>query len=304
MTTTNKIISLPFEQKQKSSFLPEFEATWFPIYWEPMLTSGERLTSAIVILGSNGQVYANSTLRRDVLKTIYGDRAESINDMLSWVVESARSHIETEKSLQKWSSPFDGMYLGPARKALGDDFNDIFLQAIQMTASLSSVLVEELLGETPSITKERDRWKERIKECVLISSPNYKDRFDLKFTGKNGARQTTIDYVGREFSANFAKLIPTSLSRSIKDAKSQILDLAAMRDQIFIGKSDPDQQQLMVWRPRVDDDFSLTEKSMSMINEAFLEIEFEGDKLDLRVENYSSPIDAANKIISLESQKA
>lgn len=285
----------------KFPFPPSFEATWFPMYWEPMITSGERITAGIVIVGSNGEIYANASLRRDVLKVIYKDQADSALDMISWLVDSARTYAEKNKSLDGWTPPFDGAFVGDARRAQGEDFQDIFVQAVQMTASLSSTLIEDMVDDLSILNRERDRWKEKIKSTVIERIPDFESRFDRKFTVQAGARSTIIDYVGKNLSANFGKLIPTNLSRSIRDSKAQIVDLATLRDQLISDKS-PESHQLMMWRPSIEADFSLSEKQIKSINEALLELEFEADKFELRVRSYMSPLDVANEIVNAETR--
>jgi hypothetical protein len=51
-------------------------ATWTPIYWQPVMGSGERIMAGAIVDYDN-EITAHRLISNDVLKTLYGSSAKN-----------------------------------------------------------------------------------------------------------------------------------------------------------------------------------------------------------------------------------
>lgn len=57
------------------------KAIWTPLYWQPVMGSGERIMAGAIVDYDN-EVTAHRLIRNDILKTLYGSSAGNLEKLL------------------------------------------------------------------------------------------------------------------------------------------------------------------------------------------------------------------------------
>ena len=53
------------------------KATWTPMYWQPVMGSGERIMAGVIVEFS-GEITSHRLIRPDVLESLYGSESKKI----------------------------------------------------------------------------------------------------------------------------------------------------------------------------------------------------------------------------------
>lgn len=279
--------------------LPEYEAIWVPVYWEPIMLSGEKICSLIAVLGFDGQILVQPLLRANVLVTLFADKALEAKGLVDFVVESLTRHLSGSEDFSTWAPPVGGFTIGRPRESRGQNVKDVFANAIPVCSSFSAIQQLAEVETAQANEVNLDRWKAALRKNIIHQLPRLADSFDRPFMIKEGARKTHIDFVGQRLAANFGRLHSSRLSQCVRDSKAQILDLVSLRDQMGLFDGE-ETYQLIVWRPTEKTNFDLSKKRLLSINEALLELEAEADRFDLRVKGYDDPLLAARDLCQIE----
>ena len=117
--------------------LPAYRAAWTPIYMEPIIGSGERVTVAIAAVAEDGSYTVLPVLREDSLRCFPGDGASKLLDLADLCVTSARAHLEHAGTMEGWNPPLEGITAGRATEAHADDMPGILKMAIHDSAFLA-----------------------------------------------------------------------------------------------------------------------------------------------------------------------
>lgn len=268
-------------------------ALWAPVYWEPILLSGERLTAIVVAVGANQTISVVRCIREDVLKALFPTNYVHALSLLNWIASSLEQHLVNAGSLSEWEPPLTGFYMGEIYQAFTSNTQDLPHQVIPLCSSLSVADLSSATNVKTAYEISLDRLRASIKQSVVTSSPHLKDCFGKQILIIDGARKPTIDFIGNRTAANFARLGTSNLGRYIKDTKAQILDLVTYKERATLVKEDL--YALLVWRPQ-----GLDVKQAKQLEEAFLEIEGESNHFGLDVIPFSDPREAAQAISAAE----
>ena len=277
---------------------PDVRATWAPIYLEPMLGSGERLTAAIVCIGHNNTFQIQVTLRARILKCMYGDAGTKVLGLAQLVAESMVDHLALGGKVGDWVPPTKSCFLGPARTALGDSLESVIRQAARLTSSTSGADLEEI--DPPDVDAhgvDVERWLHQVKASVVARAKSLESRFNGEVSIRAGAAPTRIGYLGDRIAANFDALIPGSnLSMRRARSKSRLVDLQILRDIDLLQRNS---YELLLWVPQPGSP-QFTQRALDAANGARLEIEEFADKHGLRVIGFTDAELAADRILSAE----
>lgn len=279
--------------------LPGYEAEWAPVYWEPIMLSGERITALVAAVSQAGEMMVDVVLRPGVLKVLYPGQHKKALNLLLLVKESLEDYLHTEGRLEGWTCPLSGFYMGDIFPGLSTSISGIIAQAKPLCSSLSGAIdLDQYERPDSSEYESHEKWRGSIKGRVKEMLPRLGDCFAKSFVIMEGARKTDIDFVGPRLAANFGRIVPGNLSRSLRDAKAQVLDLAALRDQMTAVNNN-EKFMLMIWAPsRVVDGHKKKQIDNSL--EACLELESEAMKVGLSVESFGSSDQVARKICEIE----
>lgn len=275
--------------------LPDVRANWCPMYLEPILDSGERITVAIVMKSQAG-VHIQSVLRPAAVRALYGAKAAGIRGLTELSVDSLKAHLEAGKSPASWRPPLTGIHIGKWRDALATSLEMVISQAIRQTASLSSI---EMAGLVLSKQAERaheavrGRWVDVVREEVAKTNVDLLPFFDKEGKLVDEGQPVRFGFLGRNVVAHFGLLRPRRLAESYKDARGRLWELHKARD-----RADFRHAGLVLYLPRSDDP-NLEDRELEGANAAFEELKLEATDDRVTVHPVHTALEAAQQIIEL-----
>jgi len=274
-------------------------AEYAPVYWEPIVLSGERITALIAVAGHDGNVLVERVLREDVLRLFYPGQEQGVGAMLEMVRVSLHQHLAAIGSFAGWRPPLTGFFLGEANKTQADVLAAVPAQVAALCASLATVhLAEDVDEEGQAISFSENRWRQDVKTIATTRLARIKDNFSLDFYIAEGARKTVIDYVSARQVINLGLIHASAIKRTLNDTKAKVLDLAALRDSDHLLSNDA-RYAVMVWRP-TEADYGLSDRQLKTVGEAFHQLETEGNRLGIVIKGYSQADKAAEDLVLRE----
>jgi len=277
--------------------MPNFVGQWAPVYLEPMMASGEKLTIAVAALGCDGTSLVRMALHSDKVHALYGEKAESFINIIQTIVTSLQFHLHTKQTFEEWSPPFGGVTLGNVRDGMSSGLLGLLRQAVSMTASLSALD----LGEDSSLVKEEknDRWPNLVRDEVLLAHSELSPYFKQTFSTSSRSKACKIFFLSPNIAINTGRLVPgAGISYNFDVNKSRILDLLTVKEnEGYIAPRVA--HELVVYRPTKDDP-SFNKSQMKSLDEYVYALVDAGDKHDIRVTTVNSPEQAAKRLCKLE----
>jgi len=276
--------------------LPGYKAQWVPVYLEPMMASGERITIAVAALGHDGFAMVRSALRPEKAKAMYAEKSDPFIELIKTATESLQFHLDTKQSFEGWMRPFSGLELGEPRSALSADIIGILRQAVSMSASLSALDFDAPIDKD---NYKNDSWANKFKDTVVANAPELEQYFRGKFTTGYSSRDLRLFFLSPNIAVNTGKLIPgANISYNFDINKSRLLDLLTVKEKE--GHIAPrTHHELIVYRPG-NDDASYSKNQIKAIDSYVNALNDAGDKHEIRVTTAVSAEAASKRLLSLE----
>lgn len=276
---------------------PKFRGKWVPVYLEPMMASGERLTVAVAAIGVDGSSLVKVALRNEKIQAMYGDKGSAFNSIIETLVASLQYHLHTKQTFEGWSIPFSGISLGTERDAMSKDIIGILRQAVAMTASLSALDFDGMSDDVRPAEKN-DRWPTQVRDEVLRNHPELAQYFRRDFITSSQSKACRLFYLSSNIAINTGKLVPgNTLSHNFDVNKSRILDLLTVKENE--GFAPRNFHELIVYRPG-HDEAMFSESQMKSLDGYVNALIDAGDRHEIRVTTVSSAEDASTRLCKLE----
>ncbi|EJG5313188.1 hypothetical protein NAD00_004745, partial [Salmonella enterica] len=160
---------------------PRYEAIWAPVYLEPMMGSGEKFTVIIAAYAKDGTVRVCSAMRPHVVKAMYGNKHSQFNSIIDLLIESLETHLKSKGEFQGWVPPFISAQLGSVSRAQSSDMTGVLRQAIQLTASLSSLDFFSSEDENDEKYSSENTWSNQLKAKIISEEPSFEQYFHREF---------------------------------------------------------------------------------------------------------------------------
>ncbi|EAN4073485.1 hypothetical protein P1J85_002342 [Salmonella enterica] len=279
---------------------PRYEAIWAPVYLEPMMGSGEKFTVIIAAYAKDGTVRVCSAMRPHVVKAMYGNKHSQFNSIIDLLIESLETHLKSKGEFQGWVPPFISAQLGSVSRAQSSDMTGVLRQAIQLTASLSSLDFFSSEDENDEKYSSENTWSNQLKAKIISEEPSFEQYFHREFKVDGQARAAKIFYLSSKIAINTDRLIPTNLSTHLDRNKARILDLLSVKDHDIFERN---VFEFIVYRPQSDDP-TYSKPQFIKLNEALHTLEEVGDKHSIRVISVTTVQQAALRLIKAEKQAA
>lgn len=275
--------------------LPDFKASWRPLYWEPILESGERITFALLIK-SPTDVQIHSVLRPAAMRALYGKKSAGVRGFSELVVDSLRTHLSGGHSPNSWQPPISGIYMGKWRDSVSFGIDGILSQAVQQVSSLSwkdlAATTQQDLGASTSDTVRR-RLVDQVRDVVVSKRMELARYFDQDAKLVDDGVPVRFGFLCENVVAHFGLLRPTDLGRSYKDARGRLWELQkANRRAEFKHAS------LILQLPS-SDDLYFDEKQLELAQSALHELRTECEDEKVEVLEVHTPPEAADQLLKL-----
>ena len=278
--------------------MPSYRAKWAPVYMEPILNSGERITVGIAVVSDSGDIEVTHTLSERPLECAFGSRGISLIESATFCLDSLRQHLESKSS--SWTAPLSGVLLGEWQPAAGDNIENIISNVTKLSSSFA-VLAEPSVEKGILKRDSEDRWSKLIKQDLESRGSVYVQNLSKQVQIATVGRKTKIDYLGVRYAANFSKLLPNRLTAGVKDSKAKLWDLERLRD--MTSTLTISQFGLIAWRP-IFDSPEYTENQFNMLEEGVQQLHEEAKKTELETFFATNARQASKHIIEVEGEAA
>lgn len=250
--------------------LPKKEGYWRAVYLEPIVGSGEKISIAAVAVSGN-KFSVIQSIRDELLDCLYGQQAENIRSMITWVVSSLQTELKLSNSLAEWISPISGVVIGDVVAARGNSLDEILKQAVRFSASLSTLSLDaERSEDDEQPRKYSEHWSRSISAAMKLVNPSLIQSFGQKVQLGEANVATSFGFIHGEYSANFGLLVPSRLTSSLNNVKAKLLDLETFKKSSLIMK--PNEFEIIIGAPSLKDP-TLTDAAVKKLRDNFLLIE-------------------------------
>ena len=292
----------------------EIRANWAPVYLEPIMGSGERLTIGLAVVSDDTYtVLSANKLSR--FQCLYGKSGADVEFLAEAALDALRLDI-SERGLDALTEPHPpvaGLHIGEIREGAGTTVDAIALAWLPGLSSLVSASDQFASISKPvgahtheeAALPTRDQLPKRVAEEVIALRPGLVDFFRTELRPDGHARKitkghkVTIDYVGAKIVANFCTLYGYKPSQAARDIKHRLWDLKVDRDGSGKLPGFYRDHELLVFRP-ANDDPNYTDKQLENVSEALEELKSQADQEDIRLRPLVSVKDIAKHILNAE----
>ena len=249
---------------------PETTGYWRSVYLEPIVGSGEKMAIAAIAVSENSFKVIQS-VRSELLDCLYGNQAENIGSMITWVINSLKKELKNSGNLHNWQSPIGGVHISDETLARGSNIDDILRQAIRFSASLSSLSLDaERSDDDEQPKRYAEHWSRSISTAMKEVNPQLLSSFGKRVQLGETNVLTSFGFIHGEYTANFGLLVPSRLSASLNNVKAKLLDLETFKKSSLGVK--PSSFEVIIGSPSLQDP-TLTDKSIKKIRDNFTVIE-------------------------------
>jgi hypothetical protein len=244
---------------------PTFSGIWQTLYLEPIVGSGERISVAVVAIGSNNEYRIIQAIRSELLECLYGAQSQNMQSMIDWLIESASNELKSHRNLSEWVAPFDGVKIGSLHPAADENIEGILKQAIRFTASLSTLALDAEREEDEFQPKRySEQWAASIFDEIKTINPQLSNFFKKRLKISESNILTSFGFMNDKYVSNFGLLVPTRLSTSLSNVKAKLFDLETLQKSQALIK--PQKYEIVIGTPSLSDP-TLTDKSARKLRE-------------------------------------
>ncbi|WP_440466910.1 hypothetical protein ACKI1H_27170 [Pseudomonas sp. YH-1] len=278
---------------------PSYEAYWAPVYMEPVVQSGERLTIAVVAHDGK-QTSGQLAISRKALECLYGESASGLERMMTLALDRA-IRFASKGFDGVFSSGMHGITMGRKRSSLGDDLEDVILQGISLTSSLSQIHAEESKSPHDRSTywKRVQKAMERVDKSLV---PHFGRMVDVSIKGSTISM--ACDYFSSRLAVNVCSLSVDYRGSQLFDAAtSKVFKLEQLKDHDALLRHDQ-RATMMLVVPSESQIENLKPAAKKNFDDRILLLQDMADKRDFGIITVRSSIEGAKSIRELEHQAA
>lgn len=278
---------------------PAFEAQWAPIYLEPIVESGERLTIGVVA-GADGQVAGSLTITDKALQCLYGESSVGMKAMMELALKKALTYAK-KGFVKGYSSGIHGVVLGEAREGIGYDLEDVITQGIGLCSSLSLIHNDDAKTghDRSSYWKRVQKAMERVDKSLV---PHFNVPVDVKIRGSQLSLQ--CDYFSSRIAVNVCSFSANyRLAQLFDTASSKVFRLEQLKDHDALIRHDHKAAMMLVVPPDSAIEM-LKPAALRTYRERILMLEDMAEKKDFDFVTVHTAYEGAKQIQRLEKSAA
>lgn len=276
--------------------LPAYRAEWFPLQFETIPGSGERFTFAIVARGEDGQIDIRDALRPGVLKQMYPAQGELLQGMMVRAIIAIKAHLSRQGDWRTLPLPMSNVFSGPVRPTLADDLEQVFDQAIRLSAGLGHSTIGANTQTEVDVDAEMRSWASRVKDFATVMNETLKPFFNHRIKLNDPRRpKAVIGFMTDRYAASFGVIHARSdrMSADITVIKRRLWDLSQLEFNDIVGTRE---RELIVGHPS----FELIERNRVMhdnLKNKLVTLRAEAANFNIGVVETTTPMDAANYLV-------
>lgn len=277
--------------------LPTYRAEWRTLQFETIPGSGERFTFAVIAKGQDGRADIRDTLKPGVLRAMFGAQGDMLQGLMIRSIINIKAYLENGGD---WlSAPLDlsNIFTGPVRPTLADDLDQVFDQAIRLSACLGhSTIGAEEVTEL-NVDAEIREWASRVKSFAMTMNDDLKPYFNRRIKNNDQKNpRSVIGFMTDRYAASFGVIHARSdrISSDITAIKRRLWDLNQLR---FSGLLlVPKEREIIVGHPA----FELIENNRSMVDtlqRKLTTLRQEAANAEIGVIEATTPMEAADYLV-------
>jgi len=278
---------------------PNCEAQWAPVYLEPVVESGERITIGVVA-AAGGEVAGALTITDKAIQCLYGDASVGMKATMELALKKAM-HYAKGGFIKGFSSGIHGVVLGEAREGIGYDLEDIISQGADLCSSLSHIHADESrsVHDRSSYWKRVQKAMERVDKTLM---PHFNRMVDVTIRGSGISLQ--CDYFSSRIAVNVCSISPNyRLGSLFETATAKVFRLEQLKSHDAMIAHDHRAAMMLVvpYDATIENAKPATKKSY---NERILMLQDMAEKKDFDLVIVHSAFDGAKEIQRLERSAA
>jgi hypothetical protein len=266
-------------------------ATWTPLYWQPVMGSGERIMAGAIV-EYEGEITAHRLIRDDVLKSLYGSSAKDTQKLLDTALD-LQCQIAKITGLSELPELM-GLYSGVTHTTNARSRLEALRHAVMLYSSLCNLDVLDDLDddEKPVVNDANKRFITEVRESTALIRPELLNFFNKQSPLFGGGEPVKFGYLSQSIIVHFTVLHPTKPSQSVREARAKLWELSGARDYIGINAA------MIMAVPR-EDDATLGTQQAAIAQKNRDEIEREADEKKMRLYHVYNATEGAEKLVSL-----
>jgi len=212
--------------------LPSYRAEWRPLQFETIPGSGERFTFAIIACGEDGNSDIRDTLKPGALRTMFGQQGDLLQGLMIRSIITIKDHLVKRGNWLELPITLSNIFLGPIRPTLADDLDQVFDQAIRLSASLGHSTIGADEESEQNVDAEIKEWASRVKSFTKTMNEDLGKCFSRRIKSSDQANQkSVIGFMTDRYAASFGVLHARSdrISGDITAIKRRLWDLNQLR---------------------------------------------------------------------------
>lgn len=279
--------------------LPDYQARYRAVYFEPIAHSGERFTVGILAQSQAGEHTVLQTLSSQAMRCMYGENHPAFANLIGLVLESAKAHLDAKLPLEEWAPPLGGIDLSDIQTTYSNaGMEGVLFQAVSNYASLYQGEIvtkglNDLAGIEPKEESDSDTGLiQRVKAILVNCDGRFSGRWRQEVVVKDGAK-VKIDYLGAHYNANLSNFDVKQIGHAYNLAKAKLFDLEVLREKRSREALDNQQRYELL--------IALSETERREAHDRYREIETLADGLELRVVKKSTAEQLADRIMQQDA---
>lgn len=196
------------------------------------MATGERICFAI-LLEWQGQRSAVAVLRADHLSAMYGASGPKAAALLERAVRLLEASMK-ETSIEQVSTPFSGVFLGPAEVAHSNDLDGVLQVAKIMSSSLATLADPDTADSADQVVESRQpvrHFQTRVRDLVIARRPDLVNCFAKEATLSGARRPVRFGFLSSDLVAHFGLLQTTAIRAHVRTARGLFAELSMAHKQ-------------------------------------------------------------------------
>lgn len=277
--------------------LPKYKAEWRALQFETIPGSGERFTFAVMACGQDGKADIRDALKPGVLKTLFGRQGEVLQGLMIRCIINIKAHLDDGGHWLEAPMPLSSIFPSPVRPTMADDLEQVFDQAIRLSACLGHSTIGAAQDTQTNVHAEIKEWALRVRSYATTMNDQLRPFFNRKIDGpRDKATHPVIGFLTDHYAANFGVLHARSdrISADITAIKRRLWDLNQLGYSGLLIV--PKEREIIVGHPA----FELIQQNKAMVDNLKRKLDTlrkEAANAQIGVKEATTPMEAADYLV-------